>query len=101
MQPIIEIIDDDDHHHDYVHHDRHDHPHDGCDDDDDLERDQPSLLPDEGAQRAADAEDGQAQEETNPEDNFLTMMIFSSSNNEDDYAKEETNLDDHFLMQIF
>ena len=62
---------DENHHcHHHQDHDHHDHCHD-----DDLERHQPSLLPDEGAQRAADAEDGQAQEETNPDDNFLTMIF--------------------------
>ena len=61
-QPIINIIDcvDDDHHH----------QHDHVDHDDHLERNQASLLPDEGAEGATYAEDGQAEEETDPGDHF-------------------------------
>ena len=62
-QPIISIIDCDDgdghhHHDDHCHYHHNDH----------LERHQSCLLPDESAERAADAEDGKAQEETNPDD---------------------------------
>ena len=56
----IDCDGDDGHHHrdDHCHYHHNDH----------LERHQPCLLPDESAEWAADAEDGKAQEETNPDD---------------------------------
>ena len=93
LQPIINIIDcvDDDH--------RHQHDHVIVDHDDHLERNQASLLPDEGAQGAADAEDGKTKEETNPDNDYdLDDDDLDDDDDDDDdrQAEEETNPGDHF-----